>query len=188
MDSPAAGGSLGGELRCYPLGPTLCFLCDYFGHLRLDFSPNRYKLAFAVPLPDKIQRLIDEFSVIDDPQERLALVVDRARRLPPLNDAERIESHRVRGCVSQAWIVGELRDGQCRFRCDADSPLVKGLLGFLCECFSEIPPATVATSEADPLGELGLLRNLSPTRQNGLAHARARIRELAGQLAPPPGG
>jgi cysteine desulfuration protein SufE len=138
-----------------------------------------------VPLPDKLQRLIDEFALIDDPQERMALVVDRARRLPPLPEGERTETHRVRGCVSQAWIVGELHDRHCRFLCDADSPLVKGLLALLCEFFSDAPPAEVAASAADPLGALGLTHHLSPTRQNGLAHARARIRDLATQLSRP---
>jgi cysteine desulfuration protein SufE len=141
--------------------------------------------AFFVPLPDKLQRLIDEFALIDDPQERMALVVDRARRLPPFPEGERTESHRVRGCISQAWIVGERRDGHCRFRCDADSPLVKGLLALLCDFFSDAPPAEVAASAADPLDALGLTRHLSPTRQNGLASARARIRELATQLSRP---
>ena len=35
--------------------------------------------------------------------------------------------------------------------------------------------------DADPLEALGLIRHLSPTRRNGLASARARIRELARQ-------
>jgi cysteine desulfuration protein SufE len=141
--------------------------------------------AFFVPLSDKLQRLIDEFAFVDDPQERMALVVDRARRLPPFPEGERTETHRVRGCISQAWIVGEKRDDHCRFRCDADSPLVKGLLALLCEFFSDNLPAEVAASTADPLAALGLTRHLSPTRQNGLASARARIRELATQLSRP---
>jgi cysteine desulfuration protein SufE len=132
-----------------------------------------------MPLADRLQRLSDEFAPIEDPQERLAFAVDHARRLPPLAAAERTEEHRVRGCVSQAWIVGEIRDDLCHFRCDADSPLVKGLLALLCEFFSATPPAEIAASDADPLGALGLTRHLSPTRQNGLAHARARLRALA---------
>ena len=157
----------------------------YNGHLRLDFSQNMLNAAFFVPLPDKLQRLIDEFALIDDPQERMALVVDRARRLPPFPEGERTEMHRVRGCISQAWIVGELHGGHCRFRCDADSPLVQGLLALLCDFFSDAPPAEVAASAADPLDALGLTRHLSPTRQNGLTNARARIRELATQLSRP---
>ncbi len=131
-------------------------------------------------LPEKLQGLLDEFGAIDDPQERLALVVDRARHLAPLPAAERQDTHLVRGCTSRAWIVGGCTPaGLCQFRCAADSPLVHGLLGLLCEFFSGVPATEVSQSALDPLAALGLTRHLSPTRQHGLAQARSRIREIA---------
>ncbi len=123
--------------------------------------------------------MIEDLSIIDDPQERLALVVDRARKRPPLAENERIEAHRVKGCISQAWIVGEQRDGHCHFRCDADSPLVRGLLVLLCDLYSGGTPAEVAATEPTLIEELGLARNLSPTRLNGLRSVRAAIRDFA---------
>lgn len=130
----------------------------------------------------KQQQLVDDLAIIEDPQERLGAVVDRAKRLAPLPETDRTESHRVHGCVSQVWVIGELRDSHCHFRCDADGPLVKGLVAFLCEFFSGATPAEIAASDADPLEALGLMRNLSPTRHNGLAAVRARIRELAERM------
>jgi len=132
-----------------------------------------------VTLGQRQQQLLDDFALIEDAQERLSAVIDRAKRLPPLPTADRTEQSRVRGCVSQVWVVGEIRDGRCFFHCDADGPLVKGLVAFLCEFFSGATPAEIAASDADPLEALGLMRNLSPTRHNGLAAVRARIRELA---------
>ena len=134
-------------------------------------------------LGQKQQQLLDDFAIIEDAQERLSAVIDRAKRLPPLPAADRTEEHRVHGCVSQVWVLGELRDGRCFFRCDADGPLVKGLVAFLCEFFSGATPAEIAASNPDPLEALGLMRNLSPTRHHGLAAVRARIRELAGTMA-----
>ena len=130
-------------------------------------------------LADKQRTLIEDYGVIPDPQERLAAVVDAVRRRPPLSATERSEANRVRGCVSQAWIVGEVRDGVCQFRADADSPLVRGLLGLLCDLYSGAPPAEVAATEPALIEELGLARNLSPTRLNGLRSVRAKIREFA---------
>jgi len=123
--------------------------------------------------------MIEDLSIIDDPQERLSLVVDRARRRPPLPEAERTEAHRIKGCVSQAWLVGERRDGRCHFRCDADSPLVRGLLVLLCDLYSDAPPAEILATEPDLIEALGLARNLSPTRLNGLRSVRAAIRAFA---------
>lgn len=130
-------------------------------------------------LAERLQRTVEEFSVFADPQERLAAVVDRARRLPPLPDAERTEAHRVQGCVSVVWLVGEHRDGRCYFRSDATSPLVRGLVVFLTSFFNDTPVAEIITTDADPLAALDLERNLSPTRRNGLAAVRAAILEFA---------
>lgn len=133
----------------------------------------------TMTLAERQRQLVDDFLLIENSQERLSAVVDRARRLKPLPEAERTAAHRVPGCVSQVWLVGELRDSRCHFRCDADGPLVKGLVALLCEFFTDATPAEITASTLDPLAELGLLQNLSPTRQNGLAAVRAAIKAFA---------
>jgi cysteine desulfuration protein SufE len=79
------------------------------------------------------------------------------------------------------WVVGELRDGHCYFRSDAESPIVRGLVALLCESFSGFTPRQIVESDADPLAALELSANLSPTRRNGLAAARLAIRDFARQ-------
>lgn len=130
-------------------------------------------------LTEKLQLTVEEFSLLEDPHERLAAVVDRAKRLPALPEAERTDAHRVPGCVSVVWLIGELREGRCHFRSDATSPLVRGLVGFVSSFFSGTPPAEIVASHADPLEALDLVRNLSPTRRNGLAAVRSAIVEFA---------
>jgi cysteine desulfuration protein SufE len=125
------------------------------------------------------RQLLDDFLFIENAQERLAAVVDRARRLAPLPAELRIDANRVQGCVSQVWLVAELRDGRGHFRCDADGPLVKGLVAFLAAYYEGATPGEIVADESDPLAELDLLGNLSPTRRNGLAAVRATIRDFA---------
>jgi cysteine desulfuration protein SufE len=134
---------------------------------------------------DTLTRLAADLEAFEDPQERLAFVVDRVRRVPPLPAAERIDAHRVPGCVSVVWLTGREEAGRWIFRADADSPVVRGLLLLLCEVYSGAATAAIAACRRDPLAELGLLRDLSPTRRNGLTSARERIRNLAAaQLRP----
>lgn len=130
-------------------------------------------------LAEKQQSLVEGLALVDDPQERLAAVVDRARRIPPLPAAERTDDRRVRGCISAVWLVAELREGLCHFRADADSPLVRGLVQLLCDFYDGAPPDEIAASDTDPLAALDLARNLSPTRRNGLAAVRTAIRLFA---------
>ena len=147
--------------------------------------PRTFHVPSTVTLVEKQQRLVDDLAIIDDPQERLAAVITRARKLPPLSPAERSDQNRVRGCVSEVYLLGAIdAHGRCHFRCDADSPLVRGLVALLCDFFTGATPAEILASDADPLAALGLVKNLSPTRQNGLGSARASIRAFAEKKLP----
>ena len=134
---------------------------------------------------DTLTRLAADLEAFEDPQERLAFVVDRVRRIPPLPATERIDAHRVPGCVSVVWLTGREEGGRWTFRADADSPVVRGLLLLLCEVYSGTETAAIAACGRDPLAELGLLRELSPTRRNGLASALGQIRRLASAASRP---
>ena len=132
-------------------------------------------------LADKQQRLLDDFLAIPDAQERLAAVVARAKRAPALTPAERIDANRVPGCVSAVWLVAAIDPAtrHLRLRADADSPLVKGLVAFVCELYDDTPAAEAAAFHADLLEKLHIAQNLSLTRRNGLAAVQARIRQIA---------
>ncbi len=127
---------------------------------------------------EKQAHLIEDLRIIEDVQERLSAVVSRAakRSLPP---ELRVDVHRVTGCVSSVWLVPELRDGRCHFGFDADSPMVKGLVGVLCEVYEGGTATDVASTEPVLWEQLGFLKLLSPTRLNGLAAVRARIKAFA---------
>ena len=134
-------------------------------------------------LADKLQRLIADFAVLEDSHERLAALVNRAQRIPPMPAAERVDANRVHGCVSVVWIAATVREQRCFFRGDAESPVVRALVVFLCDFFSGAPVDEVARSDLEPLDALDVTRNLSPTRRNGLTAVRKAIRAFAQQAA-----
>lgn len=134
-------------------------------------------------LAERQHQLIERYRIIEDPQERLAAVTSRGRKWPAPSDAEKIDDNLVPGCVSRIWLIGEMVDGACRFRMDADSPLVKGLAALVCEFYDNASPAEIVESDADPIEILGLSRNLSPTRLNGLGQVRRTIQLFAAREA-----
>src|SRR4051812_17953546 len=93
---------------------------------------------------DKQQQLIARYAVIEDFHERLAVIVDRVRKLPPLPEVERCERNRVQGCASRVWLVAEFEDYRCRFRIDADSTLVRSLAALVCEVYDGASPAAIS--------------------------------------------
>ncbi|MDB6156198.1 MAG: Fe-S metabolism protein SufE [Chthoniobacteraceae bacterium] len=124
-------------------------------------------------------QITKRLSLIEDSQERLAAVVDRVRKLPPLNESERVESNRIQGCVSRVWIVAAMENERCRFRSDADSTLVRGLASLICEVYDDSTPEEIMTQEANILDVLHLTDHLSPTRRHGLDQVHRAIRDFA---------
>lgn len=112
-------------------------------------------------------------------QERLAWLIDHARRVPSLPDELRTAAHRVPGCLSQLWLVAEFRDGRCGFRCDSDSQVVRALALLVAEVYSGRPPADILAESADWLAHLGLQQLLTPNRRNALARTWEQIRAFA---------
>jgi len=127
---------------------------------------------------EKQQQLIDDLCIIEDVQERLSAVVARAskRHLPP---EKRLDEHLVKGCVSRVWLIHRMESGRCVFDADADSPMVKGLVILLTDGYSDCEPADIVATEPELWTALGFHKLLSPTRINGLAAVRERIKALA---------
>ncbi|MDP1580511.1 MAG: SufE family protein [Candidatus Didemnitutus sp.] len=130
-------------------------------------------------LAEKQQQLLEDLLLIEDAQERLSVIVARAGKPPALTPEERTDARRVPGCVSLVWLVPTITDGRCHFRCEADSPVVRGLVQLLCELYSKCPPQEIVAVEPTLIEGLGLPRQLSPTRLNGLRSVRACIRDFA---------
>jgi cysteine desulfuration protein SufE len=126
-----------------------------------------------------IQEITDNFSVLDDWEDRYRYVIELGRGLAPLTEDEHSEQYKVRGCASQVWLVSE-RIGHpptLRFRGDSDALIVRGLVGIVIAMYSEKPASEILALDAERIfAELGLKEHLTPQRTNGLASMVARIR------------
>ena len=130
-------------------------------------------------LLEKQTAFIARFLAIPDPQERLAALVSRRPGLGRFEDSERVDELLVRGCVSRVWLAAAFENGRCRYRVGADSPMVMGLVSVLCELYDGAAPEEIAAVEPEIFEALGISKNLTPTRLNGLAGVRRAIREFA---------
>ena len=128
----------------------------------------------------KQTELIDDLNLIEDAHERLAALTSYIARTR-LPEELKTDDLIVPGCVSRVWVLGELREGLTHFRCAADSPMVAGLIALLCDLYNESTPAEVAAVEPEIWTRCGFTKLLSPTRLNGLAAVRGRIKALAQQ-------
>lgn len=130
-------------------------------------------------LEEKKDALVEEITLIPDAYERLGYIVDRGKQAEGLPEELRMDSFKIEGCMSQLWVVPAFKDGVCRFRCDSDSAIVKGIASLLCDFYSDADPQEILATDADFLGEVGITQHLSPNRRNGLSRIVESIQRFA---------
>lgn len=131
-----------------------------------------------------IDTILDAFSFLDDWEERYRYVIELGRELPPFPEEMRTDAHKVRGCVSQVWLVTRVEPGPdgpvLSFLGDSDALIVKGLVAIVLALFSGKPARTIVATDADAVFRtLGLAEHLTPQRSNGLKSMVARIQRDA---------
>jgi cysteine desulfuration protein SufE len=131
-------------------------------------------------LPRPAQEALDAFTACPGWEQRARLLMQWGERLQPLSEDERSETTRVSGCESQVWLVGTRNGDAWQFRAASDARLIRGLLAVLLARIEGLGGAELAALDlTDWFNQLGLARQLSPSRSNGLNAVLQRMRELA---------
>ncbi|MGL5836255.1 MAG: SufE family protein, partial [Waterburya sp.] len=84
-----------------------------------------------------------------------------------------------KGCVSQVYITANLENGKVYYQGDSDAQLVKGLVAFLIEGLSELPPEEIIKVEPDFIEDTGLKVSLTPSRANGFFNIFQMMKQKA---------
>jgi len=138
-------------------------------------------LQVNTDLNAEIDALIDEFDVLGDWEERYHYLIEMGQALPDFSEDDRTDETRVKGCVSQVWLV--LDDGVNRVlkvRGDSDAHIVKGLVALMIRLYDgRSPRDALSIDPKSVLGRIGLSEHLSPQRSNGLISMVRRIQAEA---------
>ena len=113
--------------------------------------------------------IIEDFELFDDWDGKYEYIIDLGKALPPMPDRFKDETHKIKGCQSQVWVVSELDDnGLLPFKGDSDAIIVKGLVSLLIKVLSGHKPAEIAAADLFFIDKIGMTRHLAQTRSNGL--------------------
>lgn len=131
-------------------------------------------------LPIGAGQALESFEQARGWEQRARLLMQWGERLAPLDKAEKVEANRVHGCESLVWLVAEQQDGQWRFKAGSDARLLRGLLALLLVRVQGLDSAALAQLDLRAwFTLLGLERQLSPSRSNGLHAVLQRMAQLA---------
>lgn len=113
-------------------------------------------------------RIIAEFSDIDDWMDRYAYIIELGNALPPIDPAFKTPRYLIEGCQSRVWLNAEMVDGHIHYTADSDAIIVKGIISMLIEVLNDHTPDEILGAELYFIDKIGLAEHLSPTRSNGL--------------------
>jgi cysteine desulfuration protein SufE len=131
-----------------------------------------------------LDRLVDRLGSTQDPKRRYEFVLWLARKLAPLPEEFRREAFKVKGCVSQVYVVGQLANGTLHWQGDSDAQITKGLLALLIEGMEGLTPSQVAAIDPAFLQATGLQASLTPSRANGFLNIFRMMQAQAHHLQP----
>lgn len=114
-----------------------------------------------------LERIVQRFQRLSEPKQKYEQLIYYAKRLPKFSEIDRIQANKVPGCTSLVYITAKLDQGKVIFRGDADSQIVKGLVGVLVEGLSGLTPAQIGQISPDFIVDTGLNISLTPSRTNG---------------------
>jgi cysteine desulfuration protein SufE len=138
-----------------------------------------------------IDEITENFSFLDDWDDRYRYVIELGRMLAPLPESKRTDANKVQGCASQVWLASEVTpDGAAGPKIeligDSDAHIVRGLIAILFALYAGKPAREIlATDAVAVFDRLGLREHLTPQRSNGFRSMVERIRSDArAALAP----
>ena len=132
-----------------------------------------------------IDAIVDDFSLLDDWDDRYRYVIELGRKLAPLADSDRNDPNKVQGCASQVWLATTVGPNGAKgpilsFVGDSDAHIVKGLIAILLAVYSGRHAEDIIATDAVALFErLGLREHLTPQRSNGFRSMVERIKRDA---------
>ena len=110
----------------------------------------------------------EDFDLFPTANEKLEYIFELGKKHTRLKEEERNSATFVHGCASEAWLMGETKDGKLVLRGEGTSEMAKGMLTLLLDIFSNRTADEVLKFDPNKLQELGIIELLSPVRQQSL--------------------
>ena len=131
-------------------------------------------------LPVEAVAALEAFQAVGSWEQRARMLMQWGERLPALAAEDKVDANLVQDCESLVWLVGRLQDGHWQFAAASDARMIRGLVALLLTRVNGLSAVELqAVDLHDWFNQLGLSRQLSSSRSNGLNAVLQRMRELS---------
>ena len=134
---------------------------------------------------DSLDHLIDRLQSTSDPKRRYEYILWLAKSLPLLTEDLHLETTKVKGCISEVYVLGILLNGKIQWKGYSDALITKGLLAFLIKALNNLTPFEVLSIDEKFIEMTGLSKSLTPSRANGFLNIFLKMKAQATTLSLP---
>jgi cysteine desulfurase/selenocysteine lyase len=145
-----------------------------------------YPAASAKSPTEAADEIADVFETVDDWAEKYEYLIELGSKLPPMPAALKQECNRVQGCQSTVFMHARKKPGTAdviEFLADSDADIVRGELAVLQRLYCGQRAGDVLAFDMPAfMQRIGLDKNLTQGRRNGLAEMVKRILRFAEEI------
>lgn len=128
----------------------------------------------------RAEEILANFSFLDGWEEKYQYIIDLGKSLPAMENQDKTAQNLVQGCMSQVWLKISCAEGKIHFSADSDAIIVRGLIAVVRALVEGAVAKEVAQFDfQDFFRQIGLDRQLSPNRRNGLVAFVGKVHEAA---------
>lgn len=130
-----------------------------------------------------IESLIDDFSFLDEWEDRYRYLIELGNKLPHFNETLKNDKWKVPGCQSQVWIIPHIKNGRFSFEGDSDAIIVRGIIAVVLEIFKDKSAQEILDIDVEEIfDKMNLREHITPNRRSGMLSMVDKIKYYAAQL------
>lgn len=130
-------------------------------------------------IKENIQKVIDEFLLIESWEERYEHLIFLGRKLTKRSRDLRKKNNLIFGCQSKVWLRAYIKFNKIFFNADSDAIITRGIAALLLRIYSGQYPYNIIHTTPIFINKIGFSSFLTANRANGMEAMFRAIKKYA---------
>lgn len=117
---------------------------------------------------NNIQKVIDEFLLIESWEERYEYLIHLGKKLPKRPSDIRRNNNIIIGCQSKVWLCAYIKSNKIFFHADSDAIITRGIIALLLRIYSGQFPSDIIHTNPIFISKIGFSSFLTVNRANSM--------------------
>ena len=126
-----------------------------------------------------LYKLVEKLKSSNDPKRKYEYILWLGKKLGNPGEGLINSENKVKGCVSEVFVKGNLVEGKIYWEGYSDALITKGLLSFLISGLNALTPRDIIDLNKNFIDETGLNKSLTPSRSNGFLNIFLKMKSQA---------